>query len=104
MMDSKSRSPRLNTRSTILRSTSCTSPSRALSWTIRRISSSVTLAVIFLTPNQLHTRTVLLESTHTKGAATQEKAFIGTAASLEITSGAHIPILLGTSSPNTIVK
>lgn len=57
MMDSKSRSPRLN-----IRSTSCTSPSRALSWIIRRISSSVTLSVVFLTPSKLHTRTVLLKA------------------------------------------
>ena len=41
------------------------------------------------------------ESTHMKGAAAQEKAFIGTAPNLEITSGAHIPTLLDTSSPNT---
>ena len=96
MMDSKSRSPRLN-----IRSTSCTSPSRALSWIIRRISSSVTLSSRIPDAQQIAYENCAFESTHMKGAAAQEKAFIGTAPNLEITSGAHIPTLLDTSSPNT---
>ena len=98
------RSPRAKTRSTMSCSTGDTSPSSVPSWIIDFISSSVTLDSCSLMPSILITSAVLFASSHTKGDAITEITFIGPATTLDTFSEALSAILLGTSSPNTMLR
>ena len=85
-------------------STGDTSPSSVPSWIIDFISSSVTFDSWPLTPSTFITSPVLLASSHTNGETIAEMTFIGPATALETFSEALNAILLGTSSPNTMVR
>ena len=104
IMELTFRSPRMKTRSTMSCSTSCTSPPSFPSCTIDLISSSVTLLSESFMPSRLNMQEVLFDSSHTNGAATSDKIYIGRATTLEAFSAILKPILLGTSSPNIRVR